>query len=103
MHKITLLQIVFSCRPPFNQIVGTGNGDSSVPLTSFHLSGPTIIVLGNEGHGIRASVRRHCDYMVRIESFASQESPSASDDGSVIDDVAMKCDTSSGDSSGGGG
>lgn len=41
---------------------------------------PTILILGNEGHGIRTNVLRQCDTLVRIgeqdDSLSSVNSPS---------------------------
>ena len=35
-------------------------------LASLPLDKPTILVLGNEGHGIRTNILNRCQYLVRI-------------------------------------
>lgn len=53
-------------------MVGTDLGPSATPLSSVPLSKPTILVLGNEGHGMRALVRNKCTHLVKIMSGNSE-------------------------------
>lgn len=51
------------------RIVGTAVSESSVPLRELPVgpdAPPTIVVLGNEGYGVRASVVRECDVLVEV-------------------------------------
>eukprot|EP00617_Octactis_speculum_P017859 CAMPEP_0185755530 /NCGR_PEP_ID=MMETSP1174-20130828/14008_1 /TAXON_ID=35687 /ORGANISM="Dictyocha speculum, Strain CCMP1381" /LENGTH=370 /DNA_ID=CAMNT_0028434103 /DNA_START=85 /DNA_END=1198 /DNA_ORIENTATION=+ len=48
------------------RVVGTALSDDSIPLEELKPGRPTIVVLGNEGHGLRTNVRRACDVTVRI-------------------------------------
>ena len=48
-------------------MVGTSLGEGTIPLGELETRKPTIVVLGNEGHGLRTMVQRACDTMVRIE------------------------------------
>lgn len=48
------------------QIVGTSLGDEAVDLNSLPLNAPTILVLGNEGHGVRTNILRRCTHLVKI-------------------------------------
>ena len=48
-------------------MVGTSLGEGTIPLGELETQKPTIVVLGNEGHGLRTLVQRSCDNLVRIE------------------------------------
>jgi 23S rRNA (guanosine2251-2'-O)-methyltransferase len=48
------------------------------PLASVDLRGPTALVLGGEGQGIRPLVRRSCDHLVRIPMLGRVSSLNAS-------------------------
>jgi len=48
------------------QVVGAALEPESLDLASLPLQKPTILVLGNEGHGIRTNVLRRCTHLVRI-------------------------------------
>lgn len=47
-------------------IVGTGIGKNSAPLNEFSLGGPTVVVMGAEGDGMRRLTEKSCDYLVEI-------------------------------------
>jgi len=47
-------------------VVGTGLGAESQPLREFSLSGPTVVVMGAEGDGMRRLTTEQCDYLVEI-------------------------------------
>lgn len=49
------------------QIIGTALGDSAIDIKQLPLDKPTVVVLGNEGHGIRTNILRRCDALIRIE------------------------------------
>jgi 21S rRNA (GM2251-2'-O)-methyltransferase len=50
-----------------HQVVGTSSDASSTPLHAFKVTGPTILVMGSEGFGLRTVVRRQCDVTLRID------------------------------------
>lgn len=52
--------------------------DAERPLRELDLKGPTALVLGNEGEGIRQLVRRSCDLEARIPMAGDLESLSVS-------------------------
>jgi 21S rRNA (GM2251-2'-O)-methyltransferase len=56
------------------QVVGTSLGDGSTLMAEIPKNRPTILVLGNEGHGIRTNVLRKCSHLVRIEGGESHDS-----------------------------
>lgn len=48
-------------------VVGAAAEASAVPLSQFSVNRPTILVMGNEGYGLRATVKRCCTQLVQIE------------------------------------
>lgn len=55
------------------QVIGTEISSSAVDFRQVPLNKPTIVVLGNEGHGMRTNIVRRCDHLVKIESNADSE------------------------------
>ena len=51
------------------QVVGAALDDNSVNLRDLALDKPTILILGNEGHGIRTNVLRRCTHLVKISGL----------------------------------
>jgi tRNA G18 (ribose-2'-O)-methylase SpoU len=47
-------------------VVGAALEEDSIDLQSLDLSKPTILVLGNEGHGVRTNILKRCDILVKI-------------------------------------
>jgi 23S rRNA (guanosine2251-2'-O)-methyltransferase len=54
-------------------ITGT-DGEAEASLYDLDFTGPTAIVLGAEGKGLRRLTREHCDYLARIPMAGSVES-----------------------------
>jgi 21S rRNA (GM2251-2'-O)-methyltransferase len=48
------------------KVVGTSLSSQAVPLSTLELDLNTVVVLGNEGHGLRANIRKQCDQLVKI-------------------------------------
>lgn len=48
-------------------IVGAAAGEEAVACSQYALEGPTVLVLGSEGYGLRTMVARCCDAMLRID------------------------------------
>ncbi|KAG2443921.1 hypothetical protein HXX76_002261 [Chlamydomonas incerta] len=63
-------------------VLGAAAGSGSQPVGRVAVSGPTILVLGSEGFGLRTNTRRACSQLVRVEmapsSPASASASSAS-------------------------
>ena len=54
-------------------IVGTA-GEAEQELYEQDLTGPTILIMGAEGKGMRRLTREHCDYLVRLPMAGSVSS-----------------------------
>jgi 21S rRNA (GM2251-2'-O)-methyltransferase len=50
--------------------MGTSLSPQSLPLSDVRVEKPTVLVLGNEGYGVRTNVARACQVQVRIEGGA---------------------------------
>ena len=57
------------------RVVGTTLGEGSIPLRQLEVGLPTILVLGNEGHGLRPMVQRACSTLVNIDGGPSSNIP----------------------------
>uniref|UniRef100_A0A7S2G1E4 tRNA/rRNA methyltransferase SpoU type domain-containing protein n=1 Tax=Octactis speculum TaxID=3111310 RepID=A0A7S2G1E4_9STRA len=66
MRQKNLPRLLENARQDGWRVVGTALSDDSIPLEELKPGRPTIVVLGNEGHGLRTNVRRACDVTVRI-------------------------------------
>ena len=54
-------------------VVGTG-GEAEQGLYEHDLTGPTVLVMGAEGKGMRRLTREHCDYLVKLPMAGSVSS-----------------------------
>jgi 23S rRNA (guanosine2251-2'-O)-methyltransferase len=54
------------------------DGSAEKEFTDSDFSSPTVIVVGNEGRGMRRLVKEHCDQLVRIPLFGRVDSLNAS-------------------------
>ena len=52
-------------------IIGSSLADTSVDLKSVPLDRPYVLVLGNEGKGLRQEIANKCDYLVKIPGGSS--------------------------------
>lgn len=68
------------------QVVGAALDDSSMELSDVPVDKPTVLVLGNEGHGIRTNVLRRCTHLVKIAPGAGAGA-GADDSGAVVDSL----------------
>lgn len=63
-----------------HQIVGTDLGARSISLFDVPRTVPTVLVLGNEGHGIRTNILRRCTHLVRIGGGGNSGAASVSNE-----------------------
>ncbi len=64
--------------------VGADMGEKSIDYEQYDYKGPTGIVLGSEGSGIRRLVREHCDQLVQIPLAPHVESLNVSVAGGIL-------------------
>ncbi len=55
-------------------VTGTDCEEHSKNLYQADLNGPLVIVVGNEGKGIRPLVKKHCDFLIHIPMFGTVQS-----------------------------
>ena len=65
------------------RVVGA-DGDAPLTAREADLRGPVAIVVGSEGRGLSAAVRRRCDLLVRIPMHGRIESLNAAVAGSIL-------------------
>ena len=62
------------------QVVGTALAEEAMELSNLPLDKPTILVLGNEGHGVRTNILKRCSHLIKITG-------SAKDSDSLVDSL----------------
>lgn len=48
------------------QVLGAASEGGAVSAAGFTLRQPAVLVMGNEGYGLRTTVRRLCDAMLQV-------------------------------------
>ncbi len=70
-----LMRFLDACQEQGWQVVGTSLDDTAVELTRMTLDQPTILVLGNEGVGIRKNILNRCTQLVKIPMGTLETNP----------------------------
>ncbi len=65
-------------------VVGLEGSPEARPLERVRLDGPLVLVVGNEGEGMRLLVRKSCDVLVRLPMLGKVESLNAAVAGSIV-------------------
>jgi len=65
-------------------VIGLDGGRDAQPYTQVRLDGGLVIVVGNEGEGMRALVRSRCDALARLPMRGSVDSLNAAVAGSIL-------------------
>ncbi|MBI4927437.1 MAG: 23S rRNA (guanosine(2251)-2'-O)-methyltransferase RlmB [Anaerolineae bacterium] len=65
-------------------VIGMEGSPEAQPLERVRLDGPLVLVVGNEGEGMRPLVRKNCDLLVRLPMFGQIESLNAAVAGSIV-------------------
>jgi 21S rRNA (GM2251-2'-O)-methyltransferase len=68
-------------------VVGTGMSGKAIPMEETPKDKPIILVLGNEGHGIRTNLLLLCDQLVAIQSRNEKNPSSSASSTSVVDSL----------------
>jgi 21S rRNA (GM2251-2'-O)-methyltransferase len=53
-------------------VLGAAAQSDAISCATYKLQGPTILVMGNEGYGLRTTVRQQCDAMLRIDGAGGE-------------------------------
>ena len=64
-------------------VVGMEGGPASRPIEEAPLTGPLVLVVGNEGEGMRKLIRQKCDMQVSLPMLGQVESLNAAVAGSI--------------------
>jgi 23S rRNA (guanosine2251-2'-O)-methyltransferase len=64
-------------------VIGLESAPNAQPLEEVDLSGPLALVVGSEGQGMRALVRKSCDQLIRLPMRGQVKSLNAAVAGSV--------------------
>ena len=84
-----MVKFLQSCKEEGYEVIGTSLDSDSVELSEVDTSKPSIIVLGNEGSGLRTNVKRECTTNVKILGTGADTSSENSDSqsGSPVDSL----------------
>ncbi len=69
-----MMRFLDECKDNGWQVVGTSLSDKSIDLKDLTLDKPTVLVLGNEGHGIRTNILNRCDILVKLDGSQASQS-----------------------------
>lgn len=64
-------------------VVGLEGGPGAKPVQQVPLDGPIVVIVGNEGEGMRALVRQTCDFLLGLPMLGKIESLNAAVAGSI--------------------
>lgn len=78
-----LAQAIAECKEAGAWVVGLEGGDRAQPAESIRLDGSLVLVVGNEGEGIRPLVARSCDVLMRLPMRGKVDSLNAAAAGTV--------------------
>lgn len=71
-------------------VIGLEGSADAVPAKEVRLDGALVVVVGSEGEGLRALVRKTCDHLVRLPMRGQVESLNAAVAGSIILYMALQ-------------
>jgi len=81
--QVNLAQAIQQLKEENIWVIGLDAGPEAQPLNKVRLDGPLALVIGGEGSGMRALVRKSCDGLMRLPMRGKIESLNASVAGSV--------------------
>jgi 23S rRNA (guanosine2251-2'-O)-methyltransferase len=79
-----LVQICEELKKDGAWVVGLEGSEESKPIQEVPLKGPIVIVVGNEGEGMRPLVKETCDFLLRLPMLGNIESLNAAVAGSIV-------------------
>jgi len=81
--QINLAQAIKTIKEKDVWVIGLESGSESQPLEGVNLGGPLALVVGGEGEGMRALVRKSCDQIIRLPMRGQIDSLNAAVAGSI--------------------
>ena len=81
--QINLAQAISTIKEAGVWVIGLESDPESQPLEKIDLNGPLALVVGGEGQGMRALVRKSCDQLVRLPMRGRIDSLNAAVAGSI--------------------
>ena len=81
--QVNLAQAIQQLKEENIWVIGLDAGPEAQPLDQVSLDGPLALVIGGEGSGMRALVRKSCDGLMRLPMRGKVESLNAAVAGSV--------------------
>ena len=81
--QFNLAQAISTIKEAGIWVIGLESGPESQPLEKIDLNGPLALVVGGEGQGMRALVRKSCDQLVRLPMRGRIDSLNAAVAGSI--------------------
>ena len=82
--QTNLAQAISELKHLSTWVIGLDESPESLPPEQVRLDGPLALVVGSEGEGIRALVRKHCDLLLRLPMQGQVASLNAAVAGSVV-------------------
>jgi 23S rRNA (guanosine2251-2'-O)-methyltransferase len=81
--QMNLAQAIDTLKAEDIWVYGLDGGEGSADIFNTNLDGPIAVVVGSEGSGMRALVRKSCDHLVRLPMAGNIESLNAASAGSI--------------------
>ncbi len=88
--QVNLSQALTRLKEAGAWVIGLDGGSGSQPVEQVRLDGPLALVVGNEGEGMRALVRKSCDVLAALPMRGHVESLNASVAGSITLYLALQ-------------
>ncbi len=79
-----LVQICENLKKDGAWVVGLEGSSESKPLGDVPLDGPIVLIVGNEGEGMRSLVKSTCDFLLRLPMMGNIDSLNAAVAGSIV-------------------
>ena len=79
-----LVQICKELKKDGAWVVGLEGGEGSNRIQNVPLKGPIVLIVGNEGEGMRPLVKETCDFLLSLPMLGQIESLNAAVAGSIV-------------------
>jgi 23S rRNA (guanosine2251-2'-O)-methyltransferase len=83
VSQVNLAQAITTIKEKGVWVIGLESNSESIPVENINLSGPLALIVGAEGEGMRALVRKSCDQVIHLPMRGRIESLNAAVAGSI--------------------